>query len=50
MGLFITCSGLVSLETFEECVIKGVHRLDRRLQIFDRTGPASTIPPTQRLP
>jgi 23S rRNA (cytosine1962-C5)-methyltransferase len=39
-GLFVTCScsGLVSLETFEECVIRGVHRLDRRLQIFDRTG------------
>jgi len=39
-GLLITCScsGLVSLETFEECVIKGVHRLNRRLQIFDRTG------------
>ncbi|HVT74360.1 MAG TPA: class I SAM-dependent rRNA methyltransferase [Lacunisphaera sp.] len=39
-GLFVTCScsGLVSLETFEECVIKGVHRLNRRLQIFDRTG------------
>ena len=39
-GLFVTCScsGLVSLETFEECVIKGVHRLNRRLQILDRTG------------
>jgi len=39
-GLFVTCScsGLVSLETFEERVIKGAHRLNRRLQIFDRTG------------
>jgi 23S rRNA (cytosine1962-C5)-methyltransferase len=39
-GLFVTCScsGLVSLETFEERVIKGAHRLQRRLQIFDRTG------------
>ena len=39
-GLLVTCScsGLVSLETFEECVIKGVHRLNRRLQILDRTG------------
>jgi 23S rRNA (cytosine1962-C5)-methyltransferase len=39
-GIMVTCScsGLVSLETFEECVIKGVHRLNRRLQLFDRTG------------
>lgn len=39
-GLFVTCScsGLVSLEDFEQVVIKGVHRLNRRLQIFDRTG------------
>ena len=39
-GLFVTCScsGLVSLETFEERVIKAAHRLNRRLQIFDRTG------------
>jgi 23S rRNA (cytosine1962-C5)-methyltransferase len=45
-GLLVTCScsGLVSLETFEECVIKGVHRLDRRLQIFDRTGPGVDHP------
>ncbi len=39
-GLLVTCScsGLVSLETFEERVIKAAHRLGRRLQIFDRTG------------
>ena len=39
-GLFVTCScsGLVSLEDFEGVVIKGVHRLNRRLQLFDRTG------------
>jgi 23S rRNA (cytosine1962-C5)-methyltransferase len=39
-GLLVTCScsGLVSLETFEERVIKAAHRLSRRLQIFDRTG------------
>lgn len=45
-GLFVTCScsGLVSLETFEECVIKGVHRLNRRLQLFDRTGPGVDHP------
>ena len=39
-----SCSGLVSLETFEECVIKGVHRLNRRLQFFDRTGPGIDHP------
>jgi len=45
-GLFVTCScsGLVSLEDFEEHVIKGAHRLNRRLQIFDRTGPGSDHP------
>jgi 23S rRNA (cytosine1962-C5)-methyltransferase len=35
---------LVSLEDFEGCVIKGVHRLNRRLQIFDRTGPGVDHP------
>lgn len=45
-GLFVTCScsGLVSLEDFEQVVIKGVHRLNRRLQIFDRTGPGIDHP------
>lgn len=45
-GLFVTCScsGLVSLEDFEGCVIKGVHRLNRRLQFFDRTGPGVDHP------
>jgi len=39
-GLFVTCScsGLVSLEDFEAHVIKAAHRLNRRLQFFDRTG------------
>jgi 23S rRNA (cytosine1962-C5)-methyltransferase len=45
-GLFVTCScsGLVSLEDFEEHVIKAAHRLNRRLQIFDRTGPGVDHP------
>jgi len=45
-GLFITCScsGLVSLEDFEGHVIKAAHRLNRRLQIFDRTGPGVDHP------
>ena len=39
-GLFVTCScsGLVSLEEFELMVIRSAHRMDRRLQFFDRTG------------
>jgi 23S rRNA (cytosine1962-C5)-methyltransferase len=39
-GIFVTCScsGLLSLEDFEQHVIKAAHRLNRRLQFFDRTS------------
>jgi 23S rRNA (cytosine1962-C5)-methyltransferase len=45
-GLAVTCScsGLVSLEEFEAHVIKAAHRLNRRLQFFDRTGPGPDHP------
>ncbi|MCF7689076.1 MAG: class I SAM-dependent rRNA methyltransferase [Cephaloticoccus sp.] len=45
-GIFVTCScsGLLSLEDFEAHVIKAAHRLDRRLQFFDRTGPGADHP------
>jgi|UniRef100_UPI00404B1C09 23S rRNA (cytosine1962-C5)-methyltransferase len=45
-GIFVTCScsGLLSLEDFEAHVIKAAHRLDRRLQFLDRTGPGSDHP------
>jgi len=45
-GIFVTCScsGLLSLENFEEHVIKAAHRLGRRLQFFDRTGPGPDHP------
>lgn len=45
-GVLVTCScsGLVSLEDFEAHVIKATHRLNRRLQIFDRTGPGLDHP------
>ena len=45
-GVLVTCScsGLVSLEDFEGHVIKAAHRLNRRLQIFDRTGPGLDHP------
>lgn len=38
-GLFVTCScsGLLSLEDFEQHVIRAAHRLGRRLQFLDRT-------------
>jgi 23S rRNA (cytosine1962-C5)-methyltransferase len=45
-GIFVTCScsGLLSLEDFEQHVIKAAHRLQRRLQFFDRTGPGPDHP------
>jgi 23S rRNA (cytosine1962-C5)-methyltransferase len=45
-GIFVTCScsGLLSLEDFEQHVIKAAHRQDRRLQFFDRTGPGPDHP------
>jgi 23S rRNA (cytosine1962-C5)-methyltransferase len=45
-GIFVTCScsGLLSLEDFEQHVIKAAHRLQRRLQFFDRTGAGADHP------
>ncbi len=45
-GMFVTCScsGLLSLEDFEQHVIKAAHRLGRRLQFLDRTGPGPDHP------
>ena len=45
-GIFVTCScsGLLSLEDFEQHVIKAAHRRHRRLQFFDRTGPGADHP------
>jgi 23S rRNA (cytosine1962-C5)-methyltransferase len=45
-GIFVTCScsGLLSLEDFEQHVIKAAHRLGRRLQFFNRTGPGPDHP------
>jgi 23S rRNA (cytosine1962-C5)-methyltransferase len=45
-GVFVTCScsGLLSLEDFEQHVIKAAHRLNRRLQFFDRTGAGADHP------
>jgi 23S rRNA (cytosine1962-C5)-methyltransferase len=45
-GVFVTCScsGLLSAENFEQAVTKAAHRLDRRLQFFERTGPGADHP------
>jgi 23S rRNA (cytosine1962-C5)-methyltransferase len=45
-GLFVTCScsGLISLEDFEQLVIRAAHKQNRRLQFFDRTGPGLDHP------
>jgi 23S rRNA (cytosine1962-C5)-methyltransferase len=45
-GIFVTCScsGLLSLEDFEQHVIKAAHRLGRRLQFLYRTGPGPDHP------
>ena len=45
-GIFVTCScsGLLSLEDFENHVIRAAHRQGRRLQFFDRTGPGPDHP------
>lgn len=45
-GIFVTCScsGLLSLEDFEQHVIKAAHRQNRRLQFLDRTGPGADHP------
>lgn len=45
-GVFVTCScsGLLSAEFFETSVTKAAHRLDRRLQFFERTGPGADHP------
>jgi len=51
-GIFVTCScsGLVTLEAFEQLVIRSTHRLNRRLQIFDRTGPGYDHPVMSNAP
>ena len=45
-GIFVTCScsGLLAEAVFEELVIKAAHRLQRRLQFFDKTGPGPDHP------
>ncbi len=45
-GTLVTCScsGLLSLNRFEDILVKAAHRTNRRLQIFDVTGAGSDHP------
>ncbi|MBX3732829.1 MAG: class I SAM-dependent rRNA methyltransferase [Verrucomicrobiae bacterium] len=51
-GLLVTCScsGQLSAEAFEQLVVRGVHRLDRTLQILDHTGPGADHPVMSSFP
>lgn len=51
-GLLVTCScsGLVTAEDFETWVRRAVHRLNRRLQILDRTGAGPDHPVMSNCP
>lgn len=51
-GLFVTCScsGLLSVDDFEELVIGTAHRHGRKLQIIDRTGPGLDHPVMSNCP
>ncbi len=51
-GLLVTCScsGLVTAEDFEQFVCRAVHRLNRRLQILDRTGAGPDHPVMSNCP
>lgn len=51
-GLFVTCScsGLLTADAFEEIVVNAAHRIQRRLQILDRTGAAADHPEMSNCP
>lgn len=51
-GLFVSfsCSGLLKVEDFESTVIRVAHRLGKRLQILDRTGPGADHPVMSNYP
>ena len=51
-GLLVTCScsGMVSMEEFEHTVTRAAHRLNRRLQYFDRTSAGPDHPVMSNCP
>jgi len=51
-GLFVSCccSGLLPGDEFEQIVIRAAHRLNRRLQVVDRTGAGPDHPVMSNCP
>ncbi len=51
-GLYVSCScsGLLGVDAFERIVTNSAHKLQRRLQIFDRTGPGPDHPTLSNYP
>lgn len=51
-GLYVSCScsGLLGVDAFERLVTVSAHKLQRRLQIFDRTGPGPDHPTLSNYP
>lgn len=51
-GLLVTCccSGLLPAEEFEQIVVRAAHRLNRRLQLLDRTGAGPDHPVMSNCP
>ncbi|MFM8421251.1 MAG: class I SAM-dependent rRNA methyltransferase [Verrucomicrobiota bacterium] len=51
-GLLVTCScsGRVSAEDFERLVVRSAHRVGRKLQFLDRTGPGEDHPVMSNCP
>lgn len=51
-GIYVTCScsGMLSADGFERIVTTSAHRLHKRLQIFDRTGPGPDHPTLSNYP
>ena len=51
-GLFVSCScsGLLGVDSFERIVTTSAHKLQHRLQIFDRTGQGADHPTLSNYP
>ena len=51
-GLYVSCScsGMLGVDAFERIVTTSAHKLQRRLQIFDRTGPGPDHPTLSNYP
>jgi len=45
-----SCSGQLGVEAFENIVTNVIHRQDKRLQVFDRTGAGGDHPTLSNYP